>query len=336
MRLSRLRAWQSDDSQSAKVNLEDCLPAHLRSPATTITRISMGFSGAGVYRVDAGSRAYVLKVSAQSAPLDDWRRNLAIQRSAATAGISPTIVHADETHRAVVSEFIVDRSFAALYGNPQTRPRALGQLATMLRDVHELPVPDGARVANPTQLLGETLATLDAAKFAIPEFAREAAQRVLAECPPASDEAPVLSHNDVNPSNLVHDGERLLLLDWDMAAPNARHYDLATAALFFRMDAAASEQLLTAYGERTGAALPAGFLYNRRLVAVFAGLTFLDLARQRGYPGATAVDIEPVLSLGECYGRMRAGAFDIGSAGGQWSFGLALIKEESNPVVAKD
>ena len=58
------------------MNLEDCLPAHLRSPATTITRISMGFSGAGVYRVDAGSRAYVLKVSAQTAPLDDWRRNL--------------------------------------------------------------------------------------------------------------------------------------------------------------------------------------------------------------------------------------------------------------------
>lgn len=308
------------------MTLDDCLPAAIRGAATIITRIAAGLSGSGVYKVDAGGRVYVLKISAASESLEDWRQRLAIQRSAADAKLAPRIVHADGKCRAVVSEFVTDRSFPALYWNPQTRAQAIAQLGAMLRRVHALPIPDGAAIANPRLILGETLGALDAANFAIPSFAREAAQRVLAERAPATGDAAVLSHNDVNPSNIVYDRERLLLLDWDAAAPNDRYYDLATAALFFRMDAADCEQLFVAYGERAGTALPAGFLYNRRLVAVFAGLTFLNLARQLGHDGEASSDVERALSLAECYGQMREGSLNIASASGQWSFGLALVK----------
>ena len=54
------------------MNLEACLPAELRGPATTITRIAAGLSGAGVYRVEAGGQAYVLKVSTDE-PVEAWR-----------------------------------------------------------------------------------------------------------------------------------------------------------------------------------------------------------------------------------------------------------------------
>jgi hypothetical protein len=53
------------------MSLEACLPADLRGPATPITRIADGLSGAGVYRVEAAGAAFVLKISGEAKPLAD-------------------------------------------------------------------------------------------------------------------------------------------------------------------------------------------------------------------------------------------------------------------------
>jgi hypothetical protein len=58
------------------MQLDACLPEHLRAPSTTIARITRGLSNAGVYRVEAGGKAYVLKVTAETEPLEAWRRRL--------------------------------------------------------------------------------------------------------------------------------------------------------------------------------------------------------------------------------------------------------------------
>ena len=56
------------------MNLEDCLPADLQGPATTITRVAAGLSGAGVYRVEAAGEPFVLKIAVGSEPFAAWRR----------------------------------------------------------------------------------------------------------------------------------------------------------------------------------------------------------------------------------------------------------------------
>jgi hypothetical protein len=55
------------------VSLEACLPADLRGPTTTITRIAAGLSGAGVYRVEDAGQAFVLKIAGEGEPLAGWR-----------------------------------------------------------------------------------------------------------------------------------------------------------------------------------------------------------------------------------------------------------------------
>ena len=107
------------------VSLEACLPVELQGPTTTITRIAAGASGAGVYRVEAAGQTFVLKIAGENEPLEPWRRKLHIQQLASDAGVAPRIVHADESRRAILSAFIVDRSFPALYWNPSTREAAL-------------------------------------------------------------------------------------------------------------------------------------------------------------------------------------------------------------------
>src|SRR5262245_28323560 len=52
-----------DYTRRVDADLEACLPAALRGPTTKIAQIAAGLSGAGVYRVDAGGRSYVLKIA---------------------------------------------------------------------------------------------------------------------------------------------------------------------------------------------------------------------------------------------------------------------------------
>jgi aminoglycoside phosphotransferase (APT) family kinase protein len=309
------------------VTLDACLPAGLRRDTTTITKIAVGLSGAGVYRVDADGETFVLKVAREDQPLAPWRRKVHVQQLAVNAAVAPRIIHVDEDRRAVLSAFVADRSFPAYCGDPRTREAAIALLGRTVRRIHDIPVPHDADALDPRQFLA-TLWSGPLAGFAVPAFLSDAVRRVLEDEPPPSDRALVLSHNDVNPTNLVYDGEHLLLLDWDTAGPNDPHYDLAAASVFFRMDEAACLALLTAYDGESVSAVPTRFVYDRYVVGVLCGVAFLHLARQNGHPGATGTEsLDSTLSLGELYQQMRAGAVSIATGQGQWALGLALAKE---------
>jgi aminoglycoside phosphotransferase (APT) family kinase protein len=163
----------------------------------------------------------------------------------------------------------------------------------------------------------------------LPEYVGEAVDRALTEQAPSSDRPFVLSHNDVNPTNLVFDGENLMLLDWDTAGPNDPYYDLATISVFLRMDEGTCQSLLAAYdGEPVSGLLPPRFAYSRRLVAALCGVAFLHLAGQSGHAGATGQEtLESTPSLGDFYQKLRAGELGLATGEGQWWFGLALVKE---------
>jgi aminoglycoside phosphotransferase (APT) family kinase protein len=308
------------------MSLEACLPPDLQGPTTTITRIAAGLSGAGVYRVEAAGQTFVLKVSSESEPLAGWSGRLHIQRLAANAGLAPRVIHADEARRAVVTAFVVDRSFPAYYGDPRTQEAALVQLGRMMRRVHELPLPPEATSRDPREFLAATWPGLEAS-VTVPTFVGDAVRRMLAEEAPARERAPVLSHNDVNPTNLVYDGENLLLLDWDTAGPNDPLHDLAAIAVFLRMDDRTCLRLLAEHDGAPVSRLPERFTYSRRLVAVLCGTIFLHLASRGGYAGAAGdATLDATLSLGELYQQMRSGALSVATGEGQWRFGLALVK----------
>jgi thiamine kinase-like enzyme len=66
----------------------------------------------------------------------------------------------------------------------------------------------------------------------------------------------VFAHNDLLAANLVDDGSRLWLIDWDYAGWGSPVFDLANLAANNGLDAAQEEELLAAYqGAAPGAAL---------------------------------------------------------------------------------
>ena len=309
-------------------DLQECLPPEMRGPGTTITRIAAGLSGAAVYQVNVDGRAYALKVAPDSEAIDAWLWAMRVQLLAAEARLSPKVVHVEEKRRAVLTAFVTARSFPELYGNTATHARAVTLLGQTVRRIHELPIPTGALGRNPRDFLGELRAGLEQAGFALPGFARGAIQRALAEQPPPATSPPVLSHNDLNPTNFIYDGEAIQVVDWAVADRNDPHYDLAVLAVFLRMKQETCLHLLSAYAHRLVEVLPEGFLYLRRLVGALAGAAQLNFARLLKHPGAGDADtLDSALPLEEFYRLLRTGGLGLGTPHGHWAFGLSLIKE---------
>lgn len=311
------------------MNLELSLPPDLRGPSTTITRVAAGLSGAGVYRVDANGAAYALKISDPAEPIERWRSKRDIQQLASDAELAPRIVHVDEGRRAMLSEFVVDQSFPALFMTPATREAALAMLAGTLRRVHDLPLPSSATRKDPRDFLAEITRGMGT-EFVVPSFVEDAVRWGLTQEPPPADRAEVLSHNDVNPSNLVYDGHRILLLDWEVAGRNDPYYDLAAIAVFMRMDAETCRRFIELHDGATVTVLPARFLYVRRLVATLLGSMFMQMPRDAVSAGLTGAETpDSVLSLAEFYQAMRSGTLSLASTQGKLAFALALIKEST-------
>jgi phosphotransferase family enzyme len=214
------------------------------------------------------------------------------------------------------------------------------QLGQAVRRVHQLPLPLDMEPSDPrgfldgiwSGLVGRARAGApQGVAFAVPRFVREVVEGVLAEAVPPREHALVLSHNDLNPMNLLVDGEQLSLLDWDTAGPNDPLYDLATVSVFLRMDEPTCRQLLAAYHGRPTVSLSDGFGYHRRMVAALVGAIFLHLARRGGHPGATGAEtLETTPSLGDLYQRLRSGTLDPASSDGQWALGLSLAKTSAD------
>jgi aminoglycoside phosphotransferase (APT) family kinase protein len=310
----------------ATEELRECLPAALDTNATVITRIAAGLSGAGVYRVEANDKSFVLKIAGTSDPFESWQARVEIQRHAARAGVAPAMVHVDEARRAVVSEFVADRSFPALLMDPQTRSRAIELLARTLRTVHALPIPPNAPRSDAREFLASIWSAVER-QPALPSFVGEIVRRALAFDRPATIGTEVVSHNDANPSNLVFDGERLMLLDWDTCGVHEPFYDLATIAVFMRMDEESCRRLIEAYTGSSTAAIPARFTYDRRIVAALCSAMFLFIAGRNGeqvMTGTETLDTTP--TLGEFYQRMRAGEVSPGTRDGQRQFAMAMLR----------
>jgi Ser/Thr protein kinase RdoA (MazF antagonist) len=289
--------------------------------------MAAGLSGAGVYRVEAAGQSFVLKVAGEAENEADWRSALHIQRLAADAGLAPRVIHVDEARRAVLTAFVADRSFRAFYGDPRTHEAALALLGRTVRRIHALPIPADAPRRDPRDLLAQVWDGL-LAGFALPGFTGDVVRRVLAEDPLAHERVLVLGHNDLNPTNLIYDGEAIMILDWAAAGPMDAFYDLAVLSVFLRMDEGTSVRLLSAYEGRELIELPKRFLYTRRLAAALAGAFQLYFARQMKHAGTTGTEtLDSTPSLGEFYQRMQAGALKLGTAEGHWGFGLALLKE---------
>ena len=161
---------------------------------------------------------------------------------AATLGIAPPVLGLFDG--CLVTQFVAGVEIPEdQFGTPAT----LDRLAFMLRTFHSS---------------GPLAHTFDA--FSVPRLHRDAASRRGVAIPPeyeivaaivaeitgafaSAPDAPVPCHNDLLRANVLRDGARLWLLDWEYAGMNDRAFDLGNLAVNNDLAVAAEEHLVAAY-----------------------------------------------------------------------------------------
>lgn len=287
---------------------------------TGFTPIKGGASGALVLRIEARGRPFVLRLEPERIPLADRARGYACMRAAADVSAAPALPYADAAAGVAVMDFIATRPLSAISGGAPGLVTALGELLAQVRTAEPFPVLPPYPEVTGWLLQGAAASGLLAAEALAPHA--EALDRILARLPwPAETHVP--THNDPNPRNLLFDGERLWLVDWELAAMNDPLVDVAIGATEYAETPELEDLLMrTIFGRAPDAALRARLAIVRLLTRLFYGGIVLDSLK-----GRLAADADRSLDGDTPQGfRDAVAAGRLGSGSPETAFAFARMQ----------
>ena len=185
-----------------------------------------GVSGALIFRFEVRERSHVVRLEPDRIHLQDRQRHFACMLGAVEAGVAPRVHYADAAQGIAVTDFIHGRPLSEHAGGSVglALARALGVLTARLRTAPDFPSMGGY-----PEIIAVMLKRLaESALFKTGEL--DAHAEGLADIRSALPWDPaslVPSHNDPNPRNILLDGDRLWLIDWELAARNDPLVDIA-------------------------------------------------------------------------------------------------------------
>jgi thiamine kinase-like enzyme len=197
------------------------------------------------YRVRSAGRSFVARVCVELPLLGIDRRNEVVcQRAAHALGVAAGVVHHESG--VLVSEHIDARTMTP---DEMRVPEFVPRIAALLRKLH-----DGWDALTGEMLYFSVFQT----NRTYAATARSLGARLPDDIEALLDDAarlsrriapfvPVLCHNDLLPANVLDDGRRVWLVDWEYAGIGHPFFDLAGVSANCRFDDAFDRQLLRAY-----------------------------------------------------------------------------------------
>lgn len=271
--------------------------------STSIRPLGGGKSGAFVFLVEAATKRFVLRLEGTPSPLRNPHQ-YETMRIAADAGLAPAIHYVDADSRVVMMDFVDDKPPETYPGGPLALARAVG---AMLRDLQALPLFPA--FMDYPEIVGRVWTHVcKTGLFA--DGVLDAATERLASIRAAYDlqrEQHVSSHNDVVPRNLLFDGQRLWLIDWENGFRNDALVDVATALDNFAPTPELEDALLLSWsGRRPDDPLRQRLAQVRALTRLFyAGVLFsasaagLQAREDRSLAAPTSVEFERAIRGGQ-------------------------------------
>jgi thiamine kinase-like enzyme len=187
---------------------------------------------------------YVLRIAGEDTEVLGIDRSIEHEatRAAAAVGVGPEVVRFVEPEGWLVTRFI-EGTVVPL--ERMREPETLGRVARSLRAVHAgPPIPgrfDSFRVVEDYRT---TAVARGASVPAAYPWARQLARRIEERRRPAAERP---CHNDLLNANLIDDGERIRIVDWEYAGMGDLFFDLANFAINHELGEELRRALLEAY-----------------------------------------------------------------------------------------
>jgi aminoglycoside phosphotransferase (APT) family kinase protein len=229
------------------------------------------------FRIVVRGSAYLLRINTRAG---DMNRHFTCMQAAADAGLAPRVWYASAEDRISITDFVNTAPFPAT--------DALVRIPAVLRRLHALPPFPVAPFNTTCTFLLHQGSMLDGflQKFRDSSILAEhetegllARYRQLAAAYSRLEPNLAPSHNDLfKPDNMLYDGHRLWLVDWEAAFQNDRYADLAVVANMIVTDEADERIYLHEYfGGPPNDYQRARFYLVRQLAHMFYAMAFLTL-----------------------------------------------------------
>jgi aminoglycoside phosphotransferase (APT) family kinase protein len=244
-----------------------------------IRRLTKGQTPSLVFRIVVRGSPYLLKIIMLNY---DPTRHFACMKAAAEAGLAPRVWYAGIEDRLFITDYVE--------ATPLAVTDALVRIPAMLRALHALPpfpgVPNHINTScmfliNKGPAVDAFIQRFQAANI-LPQGECEdllARYAQLAAVYRRHEADMVSSHNDLfKPDNILFDGHRLWLVDWEAAFLNDRYADLAVVSnLVVTNDAEERVYLQEYFGRPPDPYQQARFFLMRQTVHLFYAVVFLLL-----------------------------------------------------------
>lgn len=216
------------------------------APIGAITPVTGGASGALIFRVENGGRRYLLRMEGPASPLRNPHQYDSM-RIAAEAAIAPRIHHVDETARVAVMDFIDEQPLQSYPGGSRALAQALGD---MLRRVQA--TPPFPRFVEYPDIVARLWAHVCRTGLFAPGVLDPPTEHLarIREAYVWDSAKAVSCHNDPLPRNILFDGRRLWLIDWESAYRNDPLVDVAIMLDSFAPSPELEAVLLSAWLDR--------------------------------------------------------------------------------------
>lgn len=282
-----------------------------------ITRITKGHTPSLVYRIIVRGSPYLLKIITRT---EDQTRHYTCMTRAAEAGMAPAVRYTDVEQSISITDF-VEADVLSL-------SEALLRLPAFLRKLHALPPFPRAPFNTTCTFLLSKGPWLDGylQKFQggniLPKAESQELFKLHAEMAavyPYDDGEMVSSHNDLfKPDNILFDGQRVWLVDWEAAFLNDRYADLtAIAHHVVTNDEEEMVYLREYFGVAPDQYQLARFHLMRQISHLFYAMAFLAI----GSAGKPVDWSGTVPDFRDFYNRMWVGGVDLMDNGVKIAYG---------------
>jgi aminoglycoside phosphotransferase (APT) family kinase protein len=265
-----------------------------------------------VFRIVVRGTPFLLKISLRTS---DPARHYSCMRSAAEAGLAPRVWYTSVEDRISITDFVEVL--------PLPLTDALVRIPSALRTLHALPsfprIPDQLNTScmfliNKGPALDRFIQNVQAAKILSKDESKELLVRYaqVAAAYTCPDPDMVSSHNDLfKPDNILFDGHRMWLVDWEAAFLNDRYADLAVVAnLVVTNDAEEEIYLREYFGQAPDDYQLSRFFLMQQTAHIFYAMVFLWL----GSSGKPMDANEKVPEFRDFHRRIWEGDVNLGNS----------------------
>lgn len=236
-----------------------------------IRELTSGLSSARVFCIVVKGDPYLLRIITRTDAMGDPTFQFNCMKVAAEAGIAPRIWYLSIEDRISITDFVKAQSFSV--------KEAKIKLAKRLRELHSLPL--FPKLISFQDTIDDFLQRFQEAKILPESMTEELFKKYIRikDVYPNSDYDLVSCHNDLKPENIIYDGEKVWLVDWEAAFLNDSYADLAVVGNFvIRNDSDEEEYLQTYFGEEVDEYRNARFFLMSQLMHMFYVAVFMPLA----------------------------------------------------------